>query len=85
MSLIQRQDALVALLEPVHRKYIKLGNSAGGAYAGTRSRLKNRHIAEMRAAGYSKSEAAESAQQCDEVAYRNADYEILMERMGAVA
>ena len=73
MTLIQRQGRLVAQLEPIHRKFMKLGNSGGGAYAGMRSRVKHRHIEEMRAAGYSQREAAESAQQCDEVARLNAD------------
>lgn len=73
MTLIQRQEALMARLEPVHRRFIAMGNSGGGAYAGQRSRLKHVHIAEMRAAGYSQREAAESAQQCDEVARLNAD------------
>lgn len=80
MTLIQRQDALVAQLETVHRRFMTLGHGAGGAYGGNRSRMKHRHIAELRAAGYSQREAAESAQQCDEVAYLNANYEIRMER-----
>ena len=73
MTLIQRQDKLVGQLEPIHRQFINQKNSGGGAYAGMRSRVKHRHIAEMRAAGYSQREAAESAQQCDEVARLNAD------------
>lgn len=79
MTLIQRQNGLVAQLEPIHRKFIKLGNSGGGAYAGMRSRVKHRHIEEMRAAGYSQREAAESAQQCDEVARLNADHDAALE------
>lgn len=79
MTLMQRQDALVAKLEPVHRRFIGMGNSGGGAYAGQRSRLKHVHIAEMRAAGYSRSEAAESAQQCDDVARLNAAHDVTRE------
>ena len=76
-TLVQRQDALVAKLQPIHAKYIALGNGGGGAYAGERAKAKRGHIEEMVAAGYTKREAAESAQQCDDVAYRNADYEAL--------
>ncbi len=86
MTLIQRQDKLVAELEPVHRRRLQIGHGAGGWYGGTRSRLKHRHIEEMIAAGYSRREAAESAQQCDDVAYRNADYNSLMVQLqGGVA
>ena len=84
-TLIQRQDACVALLEPIHRRFITLGIYGGGAYAGMRSRVKHQHIAVMRAAGYSQREAAESAQQCDDVARLNADHELLMAQMGAKA
>jgi hypothetical protein len=83
MSLITRQDALVAQLQPVHAKRIRLG--AGGWWAGTRSRFKNAHIAEMVAAGYSRREAAESAQQCDEMAQLNADHDALIAQMGAAS
>lgn len=82
-TLVQRQDACVALLEPIHRHYIALGNGGGGAYAGKRARVKHQHIAAMRAAGYSQREAAESAQQCDDMARLNADYDLLMAQLVA--
>ena len=84
-SLVQRQDALVAQLQPVHHFFIKLGHGAGGAYAGHRARIKHGHIKEMMAAGYSASEAAESAKQCDDVARLNADHDVLNEQLGAQA
>ena len=76
LTLVQRQDACVAQLEPIHRCFIALGNGGGGAYAGKRSRVKHQHIAEMRAAGYSQREAAESASQCDDIAILNARCEV---------
>ena len=82
-TLIQRQDRLVAELEPVHRKRLLSGHGGGGWYGGTRSRIKHRHITEMLAAGYTRREAVESASQCDDVAYRNADYDVLMSQMSA--
>lgn len=82
-TLVQRQNACVALLEPVHRRFIAIGHSAGGAYAGARSRIKYRHINEMRKAGYTQREAAESAQQCDDIARLNADHDVLMAQLGA--
>jgi hypothetical protein len=81
-TLIQRQSELVAQLEPVHRKFIRMGHAGGGAYAGMRSRIKHKHIEEMRTAGYTQREAAESAHQCDEVAYLNADHDVFIEQMG---
>ena len=85
MTLIERQDKLVVLLQPVHAKRIQMGHGAGGWWGGTRSRLKHRHITEMVAAGYTRREAAESAQQCDDIAYLNADHEALVQQMGGAA
>jgi hypothetical protein len=84
-TLIERQDALVALLLPVHRKFIAAGHSAGGAYAGQRSKVKRPHIEEMRAAGYSQREAAASAQQCDEMAWLTASCDALEQQMATGA
>jgi hypothetical protein len=78
-----RQDALVAQLEAVHRR--RLEGFLGGWFGGTRSRLKNRYIDEMVAEGYSRSEAAESAQRCDDIAYRRVDHAALLKQMGGVA
>lgn len=74
MTLIQRQNALVAQLEPIHLLFIGMGTGGGGAYSGHRARLKRQHIEDMRKAGHSQREAAESAQQCDDVARLKADH-----------
>lgn len=49
-----------------------------GHTIGLRSKAKRLHREEMIAAGYSAREALESAEQCDQVAYRNADFEECM-------
>lgn len=86
MTLIQRQDALVAKLEALYRKHFDSGASAfGGHITGPRSRLKRLHCEELIAAGYSKREAWESAEQCNDVAYRNADHAALVRQMGGAA
>ncbi len=86
MTLIQRQDALVAKLEPLYRKHFASGSSGFGGYiVGPRSRFKRLHHQELIAAGYTKQQALESAEQCDQVAYRNADHEHFMAQMGAAA
>ena len=51
MTLIQRQNALVAQLEPIHLRFIGMGTGGGGAYSGHRARLKRQHIEDMRKAG----------------------------------
>lgn len=69
MTLIQRQDALVAKLLPIHLKRInECGGRVYGDIAGARSKTKRLHIEELIAAGYSKREAADSASQCDDMA-----------------
>lgn len=68
-TLIERQDRLVATLVTIHRR--RLAECCGridGMAAGQRSRAKRLHIEEMRAAGYTQREAADSASQCDDVA-----------------
>lgn len=77
MTLIQRQDALVAKLEPIYRERAKRG-WFGEDLIGKRSKLKRLHREEMIEAGYTKKEAGQSAEQCDQVAYRNVDFEVAM-------
>ncbi|RUR71950.1 hypothetical protein EJP67_33380 [Variovorax guangxiensis] len=62
-----------------------MGHGSGGWWGGTRSKFKNRHISELIAAGYSRREAAESAQQCDDMAALNADYEAHAKNTGSEA
>lgn len=86
MSLIQRQDALVAKLEPIYLARISSGRSGmDGASAGRRSKAKRLHAEELMAAGYSRDEAWQSANDCDQVAYRNADHTAFLAQMGAPA
>lgn len=86
MSLIQRQDALVAKLEAIYAKFFANGGGAKGGYiTGPRSKAKRLHREEMIAAGYTKQEALESAEQCDQVAYRNADHAAYVKQMGGAA
>lgn len=82
MSLIQRQDALIAILQPVHAMHIKQGFLYGDQIA-KKSIAKMKHRKELVEAGYSTQQAKESVFRCDEVAYRNADHEDLMQKMGA--
>lgn len=70
MSLIQRQNRLVARLEPIYKKAAEagyLGNDTIGAAA----RAKRGHIKEMLEAGYTELEAAESAEACSDTAWLN--------------
>lgn len=83
-TLIQRQDALVAQLEPVYRKRRAHGY-LGAHLAAQRSRAKRLHCEEMRAAGYTQREAMESAQQADDVACLNVDHEDLLAVLGAAS
>lgn len=83
MTLIARQQQLVALLQPIHRQRIE--GSSGGRFGGLRSRHKHKHVEEMVAAGYTRREAAESAQQCDDIAHLNADHDALVRQMGGAA
>lgn len=84
MTLIQRQDALVAKLEPVYKRFFKFGYMGQDAI-GIRSKAKRLHREEMEAAGYTKQEAIDSAQDCDGIAYRNADHAEFMAGMGVPA
>lgn len=84
MTLIQRQDALVAKLEPIHRDCIARGWK-GEAAIGTRSKLKRLHREEMMKAGYTRDEARQSAEDCDQVAFRNADHAALAAQLGVAA
>ena len=73
MSLIERQQRLVDKLEPIYRARIAQGYAGmPGWLAGPRSRANRLHIEELRAAGYSQREAADSAQQCNDIAQLNA-------------
>nr|WP_295075338.1 hypothetical protein [uncultured Roseateles sp.] len=75
MILIQRQDVLVAQLEQIYSEHLKRGRAAFGQdIIGRRSRAKRLHREELAAAGYSPKEASESAEQCDQVAFRNAEF-----------
>ena len=86
MSLIQRQDALVAKLEPIYFARISSGRPGMDcSSAGQRSRAKRLHAEELMAAGYSRDEAWQSANDCDQVAYRNADHSAFLTSMGAPA
>jgi hypothetical protein len=86
VTLIQRQDALVAKLQPLYREHFQRGNPGFMQHTiGLRSRAKRLHREELIAAGYTHQEAMESANQCDAVAYRNADHAQFMAQMGAVA
>lgn len=86
MSLIQRQNALVAKLEDLYRKHFSRGYAGFGQdICGLRAKFKRQHVEEMLAAGYTRKEAMESAEQCNDVAYRNADSEAFMNQMGAAA
>lgn len=70
MSLIQRQDRLVASLEPIYKKAAERGY-VGNDTTGAAARIKRGHIEEMLAAGYTKPEAAESAEACSDTAWLN--------------
>ena len=73
MSLIERQQRLVTQLEPIYRDRIAQGYAGMPNWLiGRRSKANRLHIEEMRAAGYSRREAAESAQQCNDIAALNA-------------
>lgn len=67
-TLIQRQTRHVEALRQVCAERIRRGYM-GGDLAGKRAKLNRAHIEEMRAAGYSQREAAESAQQCWDMAW----------------
>lgn len=81
MTLIQRQDALVEQLMPIYRERLSRG-WMGQDLCGKRSRINRMHIESMLRDGYSQREAAESAQQCNDVASRNADHEQFISQMG---
>lgn len=86
MSLIARQDALVAQLEPIYRERLKRGHAGiGQDLIGRRSRVKRLHREELIAAGYPKHQANESAEQCDQIAKLNADHEHFIQEMGGAA
>lgn len=70
MSLIARQDQLVTQLEPIYRQRIAQGYM-GGHLCGRRARLNRLHIESMVKDGYTKPQAAESAQQCNDIAALN--------------
>lgn len=84
MSLITRQDALVAKLEPIYRQYLQQG-WIGSALAGQRSKAKRLHAEEMMGCGYTKDEAWASAKQCDQVAQLNASHADYLTSMGVPA
>lgn len=72
MSLIRRQDALVAALEPIYRKNLERSHSGVAQDIIARAaRVKHMHIKQMTMSGYSQSEASASAAQCAEVAWLN--------------
>lgn len=86
MSLIQRQEALVQVLErQVWRPYFALGRRLGQDLAGIRSRLKRLHAEELMKVGYTKAQAWESAEQCNDVAFRNMDHEDALKGLGVTA
>lgn len=70
-TLIERQSALVAQVTPIYRERLERG-WMGQDLSGQRSRLNRLHIEAMLRDGYSRREAAESAQQCNDVASLNA-------------
>jgi len=84
MSLIQRQDALVATLEPIYFARISSGRPGMCCQSsGQRSKAKRLHAEELMAAGYNRDEAWKSANDCDQVAHVNADHAVFMAQMGA--
>ena len=86
MTLIQRQAALVAQLESLYKTHFSMGHKAfSGKTIGTRSKLKRLHVEDMLKAGYSKQEAQASAEQCNDVAYLNADCHAFETQMGVAA
>lgn len=66
-TLIQRQDALVARLVPIYRERLQRG-WMGQDLCGLRAKANRLHIEDMLAAGYTRQQAAESAQQCNDMA-----------------
>lgn len=86
MSLIQRQDALVAKLEAIYLSRMRDGRfSMDGMACGQRARAKRLHAEELMAAGYSKEEAWQSVNDCDQVAQVNASHASFLAQMGAAA
>lgn len=70
-TLIERQDRHVAALEPIYRDRFARG-WMGQDLCGRRARLNRKHVEELRAAGYSQREAAQSASDCCDMAALNA-------------
>ncbi len=86
MTLIQRQDALVAKLERIYLSVMREGHiSMDGMAIGQRSKAKRLHAEEMMAAGYSRGEAWQSANDCDQVAQVNASHAAFLAQMGAAS
>ena len=86
MTLIQKQDQLVAQLEPIYFSRIAQGKSGmDGQASGLKSRAKRLHAEMLMKEGYTKDEAWQSASDCEQVAYRNADHKAYMAGMGVPA
>lgn len=70
MTLIQRQDALVAQLVAIYTLYVNRGaRGMGGDLCGRRSKAKRLFRESMIAAGYSNREAVEAQSQCNDMAW----------------
>jgi hypothetical protein len=83
VTLIQRQTELVAAIKPIYRMRIETGY-LGGSGAGTRARLKRLHAEQMIRDGYTKREAWDSANDCDQMAWLQASYESVEAGLGCV-
>ena len=81
MTLIQRQDALVKKLVQVHMERLSRG-WFGQDLQAKRSIARRLHVQELVAAGYTKKDAADSAQQCDDVACLEAAHEHFAKSFG---
>jgi hypothetical protein len=70
MTLIQRQDALVAQLVAIYAVYAQRGRRGmGGDLCGRRAKANRFFRESMIAAGYSKREAVEAQEQCNDMAW----------------
>lgn len=84
MSFIEKQTALVAQIKPLYLKRFK-GGIFGGQSVGFRSKYKRIHMEAMTKAGYTKTEAIQSANDCDDMAQLEAMCEATEQSLGLTA